>query len=184
MSEIKPVPNRPHRTRDLPVEDYLSPGRFGDLTIPLSAHGGATQLGFLLVELPPGKQGCPFHYHMLEEEHFYVLEGQCVLRSGDERFVMEPGDYVCFPAGSQVAHTMLNPYPEACRMIVVGTTNRNEVAVYPDSRKALVRSLGNAIIPWPQERLDYNAGEPVDVPLGDPSAEGPTGTNSGAAAPA
>lgn len=163
---IEPRPNVPHRGADLPWEDYTADSvRFGDRTLPLSAHGGATQVGFLVVELPPGKQSCPFHYHLLEEEHYYILEGRCVLRSGEERHEMAAGDYVCFPAGTGVAHAMLNPFDATCRMIVVGTKGGpSEVCVYPDSEKAYLRGL-KAIVRWPQESLAYDDGERADEPL-------------------
>lgn len=165
--EIKAKPNTPLRSGDLPWLDYSKDSiRFGDKTLPLGDHGGATQLGFNLVELPPGKQSCPFHYHMKEEEHYYILEGRCLLRSGDERHEMKAGDYVCFPAGTGVAHATLNPFSEPCRMIVVGTPRAHplEVAVFPDSGKANIRAL-KSLIPWPQEKLGYNDGEPTDEPL-------------------
>ncbi len=162
--EIEPRPNIPHASAELPVEDYVTGARFGDRTIPLGAHGGGTKLGFHVVELPPGRQSCPFHYHSLEEEHFFILEGRCILRSGDDRHEMKAGDYVCFPGGTGVAHATLNPFDEPCRMIVVGTKEPNDVMVYPDSGKAMVKLL-KQVIRWPQEKLDFNEGEQADVPL-------------------
>ncbi|MDF1664220.1 MAG: cupin domain-containing protein, partial [Planctomycetota bacterium] len=91
--EIPATPNVPVKSGDLEWEDYSTDSvRFGDKTLPLGDYGGATQLGFNLVELPPGKQSCPFHYHMKEEEHYYILEGRCILRSGDDRHEMKAGD--------------------------------------------------------------------------------------------
>jgi uncharacterized cupin superfamily protein len=164
---IEPRPNQPLRSGQLPWEDYTGDSRrFGDRTVPLGAHGGATQMGFNLVELPPGKQSCPFHYHLREEEHYFILEGRCVLRSGDERHELQAGDYVCFPAGSGVAHATLNPFPEPCRMIVAGTPPAHplEICVFPDSGKANIRAL-KTIVPWPQEGLAFDHGEAVDEPV-------------------
>ncbi len=164
---IQPRPNVPLPSAELPWEDYTRDSvRFGDRTVPLGAHGGGTQLGFNLVELPPGKQSCPFHYHLREEEHFFILEGRCILRSGDERYEMKAGDYACFPAGTGVAHATLNPFAEPCRMIVVGTPRAHplEVAVFPDSGKANLRAL-KTLVPWPQESLGYDHGERNDDPV-------------------
>ena len=58
-------------------------------------------VGVAIEELPPGKQSCPFHFHMLEEEHLYVLEGECTLRLGSERLSFKAGDYAVFPAGEK-----------------------------------------------------------------------------------
>ena len=164
---IQPRPNVPLRSTELPWEDYTGDSkRFGDRTLPLGAHGGASLIGFNLVEIPAGKQSCPFHYHMREEEHFYVLEGRCILRSGEERHEFKAGDYACFPAGTGVGHAALNPFAEPCRMIVAGSPRADplEVAVFPDSGKANLCALGT-IIAWPQKALDYNHGEKADEPI-------------------
>ena len=117
-----------------------------------------------LVILPPGKQSCPFHWHLREEEHFYILEGSCVLRAGQERHVMRAGDYVCFPAGTEIAHCFENPYQEACRFLAIGSRHADEIAVYPDSGKMKLRALGK-IVPVSEDGLDYWIGERVDQAL-------------------
>ena len=58
--------------------------------ILLSRLAGATQVHVNLAVLPAGKQSCPFHCHLREEEHFYVLSGRCILRSGDDPFPSRP----------------------------------------------------------------------------------------------
>jgi len=103
-----PTPNVPLRVGELPWERWQEGQRFGGADIPLGALAGGTQIGVNLMELPPKKQSCPFHWHQREEEHFYVLAGRCVLRSGAERHEMGPGSYVCFPAGTRVAHAFEN----------------------------------------------------------------------------
>lgn len=161
-----PAPNVPIRSSDLEFDRWQEGTRFAGGEIPLGRLGGAERVGVNLVELTPGKQSCPFHWHLLEEEHFFVLEGRCVLRSGESRFEMGPGDYVCFPAGTRVAHCFENPYPEPCRMLTIGTREKNEVAVYPDSQKMKIRAL-NVIVPWNDKGLDYWHAERPDEPLSD-----------------
>ena len=117
-----------------------------------------------LMVIPAGKQSGPYHYHMREEEHFYVLEGRCVLRSGEDRHELETGDYVCFPAATGVAHALENPHGEDCRLLTIGAFDPTEICVYPDSGKIKLREI-EATVRWPQESLDYWNGEPVDVPL-------------------
>jgi uncharacterized cupin superfamily protein len=46
----------------------------------LGKFAGATHVGVNVEELPPGKQSCPFHYHMLKEEHLLMREGHATLR--------------------------------------------------------------------------------------------------------
>jgi len=99
-------------------------------------------VGVCVEELPPGKQSCPFHFHMLEEEHILVLEGECTLRLGEERLRFRAGDYACFPAGHQVGHCLVNETDKVCRYIVIGEHSPNESCVYPDSNKVSSRWLG------------------------------------------
>jgi mannose-6-phosphate isomerase-like protein (cupin superfamily) len=41
------------------------------------------RLGVNLTRVPPGKTGCPFHTHQIEDEVFFVLQGKGVLRYGE-----------------------------------------------------------------------------------------------------
>ena len=40
-----------------------------------AAWGTEYRIGVVIEEIPPGGKSAPFHYHFLEEEHVYVLEG-------------------------------------------------------------------------------------------------------------
>jgi uncharacterized cupin superfamily protein len=102
----------------------------------------AYHVGVAIEELPPGKQSCPFHFHMLEEEHVLVLEGECTLRLGEERVRFKAGDYAVFPAGVKTGHCLVNETDRPCRYVVIGENNPNESCVYPDSNKVSNRWLG------------------------------------------
>ena len=73
--------------------------RYKHLTI--AACGPNYRIGVAIEELPPGMQTAPAHYHFLEEEHLFILEGSLTLRLGAERHRMQAGDYACFPAGQK-----------------------------------------------------------------------------------
>jgi uncharacterized cupin superfamily protein len=163
-AERDATPNVPIRSRELAFDRWAEGERFAGAEIPLGRLGGASQLGVNLVELVPGKQSCPAHWHVREEEHFYVLEGRCVLRSGDDRHEMGPGDYVCFPADGRVAHAFENPHDTPCRLLAIGTRDPAEIAVYPESKKLKLRAL-HMIVPLPDDNLDYWTGESTDDPL-------------------
>lgn len=99
-------------------------------------------VGVAIEELPPGKQSCPFHFHMLEEEHLLMLEGECTLRLGEEHIRFKAGDYAVFPAGEKTGHCLVNETDTVCRYVVIGENNPNEACVYPDSNKVSNRWLG------------------------------------------
>jgi uncharacterized cupin superfamily protein len=123
--------------------DTLSEGtKFGNRWRALGKFGGGSHIGVSVEELPPGKQSVPFHYHLLEEEHMYVLSGTATLRLGDKRYTMKAGDYCCFPAGQKAGHCLINESTDVFRFIMIGENNPNEVCVYPDGNRVGVRGLG------------------------------------------
>jgi uncharacterized cupin superfamily protein len=86
-------------------------------------------------------RGAPRHYHMMEEEHALILEGEVTLLFGDERYPMKAGDYVCFPAGQAIGHSFLNSGAGPCRYLMIGERNPGDVVVMTDSNKMRVRAL-------------------------------------------
>jgi hypothetical protein len=57
----------------------------------LSDVGGRAKVGVGLLELPPGSNTLPAHYHTREDEHLYVIEGELVLYLGIEVFELVAG---------------------------------------------------------------------------------------------
>jgi uncharacterized cupin superfamily protein len=106
-----------------------------------AAVGAGYHVGVLIESPAPGKHLAPMHYHMLEEEQALVLEGEITLFLGDDSHVMKPGDYVCFPAGSKVPHSFMNSGSGRSSYLMIGEQNPNEVCVYPQSNKVMVRAL-------------------------------------------
>jgi uncharacterized cupin superfamily protein len=78
---------------------------------------------------------------MLEEEHALILDGEPTLLLGDERHEMRAGDYVCFPAGRKIGHSLMNGGTGPCSYLMIGAHDQNDVCVYPDSNKLAVRAL-------------------------------------------
>ncbi|MGE4253460.1 MAG: cupin domain-containing protein, partial [Parvibaculaceae bacterium] len=128
-----------------------------------AAVGEDYHVGILIEAPPPGMRGAPRHYHMLEEEHALILDGEVTLLLGEERHEMKPGDYVCFPAGQAVGHSFLNSGRGPCSYLMIGERNPNDVCVMPDSKKMDVRALrpGDSIFGMSDIR-DYLDDEPTD----------------------
>lgn len=138
-----------------------------------AALGDDYQIGVAIEVLPAGMQTAPAHYHMLEEEHVYILEGALTVRIGADRYEMKAGDYVCFPAGQKAGHCLINTGSAPCRYVVVGERNVNDVVVYTDSNKVLLRGVGRTILDLAARR-DYWDGENTGLPPGvAPPEDGP-----------
>jgi len=125
------------------------------------------RVGVAIEELDPGKQSSPAHYHVFEEEHVFVLEGALTARLGAGSYEMQAGDYVCFPAGQKAGHCLINNSGATCRYVIVGERNPNEVGVYTDSNKVLVRALGRRAIFDLAARRTYWDGEDTGLPPGE-----------------
>jgi uncharacterized cupin superfamily protein len=138
--------------------------RYRHLT--MAAVGEDYHVGVAIEELGPGKQSAPAHYHIFEEEHVYILEGALSVRIGAETHAMRAGDYVCFPAGQKAGHCLVNDSGAPCRYVIVGERNPNEVAVYTDTNKVLVRALGRRTILDLAARCQYWDGENTGLPPG------------------
>jgi uncharacterized cupin superfamily protein len=114
-------------------------------------------LGVNQTRLPPGSVSCPFHWHLREDEVFFVLSGRGVLRYGDDVYEIRAGDCVSCPANTGVAHQICNPFDEDLVYLGIGPNDPHEVCVYPDSGKVMVRGLKRVGF---LEKTEYMAGEP------------------------
>jgi uncharacterized cupin superfamily protein len=160
-------PQGPIAIDTVPWEEWNEGVRFGSRFRVLSnTREGGRKIGISYEELPPGKQSVPFHYHLVEEEHIIALEGEAMLRLGDERYRIKAGDYVCFPAGQRAGHCLINDQAVPFRFIMIGDREPNEVCVYPDSGKLMVYALDRAVL-RDGERVDYWEGEDTDKPVRD-----------------
>ena len=97
---------------------------------------GARGLGYNLTVVPAGKRAFPFHSHRVNEEMFFVIEGEGEIRIGDERFNIRQGDMIaCPPGGPETAHQIINNSDADLKYLAVSTTHSPEIAEYPDSDK-------------------------------------------------
>lgn len=56
------------------------------------------------------------HVHRVQEETFYVLEGECEWQVGDQKIHAKPGTYLFIPPG--VPHNIANASDRPARMIM------------------------------------------------------------------
>jgi uncharacterized cupin superfamily protein len=154
-------PPKPISAQDVAWVEWSDVPRFALRYRPLTIadFGEDYHVGVAIEELAPGKQSSPAHYHIHEEEHVYILEGSVTVRIGAERYEMKARDYVCFPAGQKAGHCLINNTDSRCRYVILGERNPQEVAVYTDSNKVLVRALGNRAIFDLAARRQYWDGE-------------------------
>ena len=93
---------------------------------------GLTQFGVNLTRLPPGAWSAQRHWHALEDEFVYVLEGEVVMVSDDGEEILRAGDAVGFKAGVADGHCLQNRSGKDAVLIEVGGRDDAESCVYPD----------------------------------------------------
>ena len=111
-------------------------------------------------EIPPGKAAYPYHYHYKNEETFYILSGEGVLKTPDGEKRVAAGDFLFFPTGPEGAHKLTNcSEKENLVYIDFDVVHDIDVAIYPDSDKIGVWGMGiNEIYPRSAD-VDYYQGE-------------------------
>lgn len=128
----------------------------GSLTDGLAAR----KLGAGIDVLAPGKRGCPYHYHLAQEEMFVILEGAGTLRVAGEMLPVRAGDVIVIPAGPEYPHQLVNTSNAPMRYLSLSTQERPEVCVYPDSGKIGAFAKDHRLVARPGDSLDYWHGEP------------------------
>ncbi len=98
----------------------------------LGDAAGLTQFGVSLFHLPPGAWSSQRHWHALEDEFVYVLEGEAVLVTDAGEQTLTVGDCAGFPAGVRDGHCLQNRSQCEVRLLVVGSRNDVDHGEYSD----------------------------------------------------
>jgi uncharacterized cupin superfamily protein len=145
---------------DIPLERQHRPPLYDTRCGGLSDSTAARKLGAGFDILAPGKRGCPYHYHLAQEELFVVLEGEGSLRVAGEMLPVRAGDVVFIPPGEDYPHQFVNTSDSPMKFISISTKEYPELCVYPDSGKAMAWQGGLTLTNRVAANLDYWDGEP------------------------
>ena len=146
--------------------------KFGFVGRRLGPHVGAKSIGSSFIEVPPGRQAFPHHFHTANEEAIFVVEGQGLVRIGGEEVAVQAGDYISYPVGPDHAHSIRNNAAAPLKILCISTLLPVEVVGYPDSKKTAAMAMADAskgflsgATPWvrlivkDQPSVDYYEGE-------------------------
>jgi uncharacterized cupin superfamily protein len=123
----------PYRSRVLPREKRA----LGDAL-------GLTKVGVNLTTLMPGKQSSMRHFHWLEDELVYVLEGEVVLRTDAGEQLLTAGMCAGFPAGVRDGHHLINRSDKPARYLEISNRDGADSAEYVDADVDLAYRKGGA----------------------------------------
>jgi uncharacterized cupin superfamily protein len=133
------MPNpKPIEARDVPAvpgspypESFAPPAKDSHCR-RLGNHFALTQFGVSLNTLGPRDQSGLRHWHSLDDEFIYVLEGELTLRVNDGEFRLLPGMCMGFRAQDRNAHLLLNCGDTVAHYLIVGSRVPGDTAFYPD----------------------------------------------------
>ena len=150
---------------ELPLEVLERLPLYRSRSAGVSEGTAAQQLGCAYDIVPPGKRSCPYHFHWAQEELFVILEGEGTLRVAGEWLALRAGDTVFIPPGREYPHQIVNTSDRPLKYLSIGTRERPEIVVYPDSGKYLAygddgSAQGFGAIARERDALDYWDGEP------------------------
>jgi uncharacterized cupin superfamily protein len=121
----------------------------------LGRAAGSVTTGIKHVEMPPGGRAATRHCHAAEEEVFVILDGDGVVRLGEEELDVRRGSVVARPAATGIAHD-LQAGDDGMALLAYGTRECNDICWYPDSQKLFFIGVG---VVARVESLDYWDGE-------------------------
>lgn len=111
-------------------------------------------------EIPPGKAAYPYHWHVQNDEAFYVLSGSGLLRTPRGERPVAAGEFLFFPAGEHGAHKLTNTSEtELLIYLDFDVCSDLDAAYYPDSGKIGVWGLGVNQVYKTEDQVNYYEGE-------------------------
>jgi uncharacterized cupin superfamily protein len=125
--------------------------------VPIRKDG---QCKISLYEIPPKKAAYPYHYHTKNEETFYILQGQGLLKTPNGEKIVTAGDIIFFPANENGAHKLTNISDvEKLVYIDFDTCNDIDVTFYPDSGKIGIWGKNINQLYEVKDQVEYYKGE-------------------------
>lgn len=113
-----------------------------------------------IYEIPPQKSAYPLHYHLKNEETFYIISGEGVLYTKDGEVKVCKGDIMFFPASEDGAHQLFNTSKtENLTYIDFSVIHDLDATVYPKTNKIAVWGKGVNKVFKSDSAVDYYEGE-------------------------
>ena len=111
-------------------------------------------------EIPPKKAAYPYHFHHNNEETYYIISGEGILRTPDGERKVCAGDFLFFPTGEKGAHKLTNS-SDTDNLVYIDfdVVHDVDITVYPDSDKIGIWGMGINKIYSKDEDVDYYEGE-------------------------
>lgn len=94
---------------------------------------GLRNFGVNLTVLEPGTQSSARHWHSVQDELVYVLDGEVVLATDQGETVLTAGMAAGFRGGEANGHTLINRSDLPATILEIGDRLPGDMSHYPDS---------------------------------------------------
>ncbi len=145
---------------ELPIKNKDYTESYNFIRKDFLPRGYAEHCMVSIYEIPPRKSAYPYHYHLKNEEVFYIISGEGILKTSSGERPVKAGDFLYFPANPDGAHKLTNSSDtEKLVYIDFDVTHDLDAAVYPDSNKIGIWGKDvNRVYPF-DANVDYYTGE-------------------------
>jgi len=123
--------NVPTRTTSV-YPDEFKPLMVGRVKQALGNAAKLKNFGVNLVKLTPGSCSALRHWHTLQDEFIYVIEGEITLISNEGEQILKPGMMAGFPAGEENGHHLVNKSEGMVVYLEIGDRTPGDRGNYPD----------------------------------------------------
>ena len=148
------------RIEDIPVRHKCEHDGYEYFRRKFVPMGAASNTVVSVYEIPPHKAAYPYHFHHKNEETFYILSGEGILKTPEGERKVCAGDLLFFSAAPEGAHKLTNcSDTENLVYIDFDAVHDVDITIYPDSDKIGVWGKGiNKLYPNDAD-VDYYDGE-------------------------
>jgi uncharacterized cupin superfamily protein len=141
------------RTGTVYPDQFKPPVRGREKRI-LGDVAGLTQFGVNLTTLKPGAASALRHWHEVEDEFVFVVDGEITLIEDDGETLLRSGDAAGFKAGVANGHHLVNKSDRDAVYLEIGTRGVTEHAHYPDDDLVVTRDAHGTY------KITHKSGEP------------------------
>ena len=120
------------RAEDVPEKQHQYPGSKEKMS-PSRAVGyaaGLLRLGVHLMRVTPGTRTSYPHAEENEEEFVYVIKGELDVWLDGELHRVRGGDFIAFPAGTGISHTLINDGDRDALLLAGGERGKSDSRIY------------------------------------------------------
>lgn len=124
------------KIQDIPLKHKNEHDGYEYFKRELVPKGNTQRCAISVYMIPPGKSAYPYHYHTENEEAFYIIKGNGILKTPTGDTEVFAGDFLFFPANEKGAHKLTNTSEtDTLEYLDFDTHSEIDVAFYPDSGK-------------------------------------------------